>query len=84
VANSPSYHFDRVQSHLLLLEGTADDLTVRHMDLAFAELKRLLKPVEYRRYPGEGHAPDAWTPANRLDAAERMLEWFDAYVKTAH
>ncbi len=83
VLNSPSYHFDRVQASLLLLEGTADDFTRAHMDLAFAELKRLRKPVEYRRYPGEGHVPDDWTPANRLDAERRMLEWFDLYVKAS-
>ena len=83
VANSPSYHFDRVGAALLLLEGGADEFTVHHMDLAFAELKRLGKPVEYRRYPREGHVPDLWAPANRLNAARRMLEWFDAYVKTA-
>jgi dipeptidyl aminopeptidase/acylaminoacyl peptidase len=83
VANSPSYHFDQVQARLLLLEGTADTFTLGHMDLAYAELKRLGKPVEYRRYQGEGHVPDMWTSANRLDAARRMLEWFDTYVKAA-
>jgi len=56
---------------------------VGHMDLAYAELKRLGKVVEYRRYPGEGHVPDEWTPANRLDGERRMLELFDTYVKRA-
>lgn len=83
VANSPSYHFDQVKAPLLLLQGTADAFNLGHMDLAYAELKRLGKPVEYRRYPGEGHVPDLWTPANRLDASRRMLEWFDTYVKAA-
>jgi len=73
----------KVQARLLLLEGTADTFTLGQMDLAYAELKRLGKPVEYRRYPGEGHVPDIWTSANRLDAARRMLEWFDTYVKAA-
>jgi dipeptidyl aminopeptidase/acylaminoacyl peptidase len=83
VANSPSYHFDQVQARMLLLQGTADEFNVGHMDLAYAELKRLGKVVEYRRYPGEGHVPDEWTPANRLDGERRMLEWFDTYVKGA-
>jgi dipeptidyl aminopeptidase/acylaminoacyl peptidase len=83
VMNSPSYHFDRVRASLLLLEGTADEFTRAHMDLAFAELKRLGKPVEYRRYPGDGHVPDEWAPANRLDAERRMLQWFDSYVMRA-
>jgi dipeptidyl aminopeptidase/acylaminoacyl peptidase len=81
VANSPSYHFDKVGAALLLLEGAADAFTVTHMDLAFAELKRLGKPVEYRRYPREGHVPDLWAPANRLDAERRMLEWWAFYLK---
>ncbi len=83
ILNSPSYHFDRVHAPLLLLQGTADDFNRPQTDLAFAELKRLGKPVEYRRYPGEGHVPDEWVPANRLDAERRMLDWFDTYVRTS-
>jgi len=81
VANSPSYHFDQVQTPLLLLQGTADEVNTRQMDLAFAELRRLSKVVEYRRYVGEGHVPDDWTPANRTDAMRRMLEWWEQYLR---
>ncbi len=85
VANSPSYHFDRVQTPVLLLQGTADEMvSARQMDLAFAELRYLGKPVEYRRYQGEGHGPDDWTLSDRMDAVQRMLEWCETYLRPSN
>ena len=81
VRNSPSFHFDDVRAALLLVAGTADSSTTRHMDLAYLGLKRSGKEVEYRRYRGEGHVPDHWSPVNRADVTKRIVEWFDQHLK---
>ena len=81
VRNSPSFHFDDVRAALLLVAGTADSFTIRHMDLAYLGLKRSAKEVEYRRYRGEGHVPDHWSPVNRGDVTKRIIEWFDQHLK---
>ena len=81
VRNSPSFHFDDVRAALLLVAGTADSFTIRHMDLAYLGLKRSAKEVEYRRYRGEGHVPDHWSPVNRGDLTKRIIEWFDGHLK---
>ena len=81
VRNSPSFHFDDVRAALLLVAGTADSSTTRHMDLAYLGLKRSGKEVEYRRYRGEGHVPDHWSSLNRSDVTKRIIEWFDEHLK---
>jgi dipeptidyl aminopeptidase/acylaminoacyl peptidase len=80
IANSPSFHMDQVHTPILMLQGTSDLNTTPQMDLAFDLLKHLGRTVEYRRYDGEGHAPDTWSPANQLDAAKRMLDWWAEYL----
>ncbi len=79
--NSPSFHFGDVRAALLLVAGTADSLNLRHMDLAYLGLKRSGKDVEYRRYRGEGHVPDRWSPVNRADVTTWIIEWFDEHLK---
>lgn len=80
VANSPSYHLDKVVSPLLILQGTADTSATEQMDLAFSLLKHRGRTVEYRKYANEGHALDTWTLDNRVDAAERVLGWWQYYL----
>lgn len=80
IANSPSFHMDRIQSPILIVQGTGDKATTQQMDLAFDLLKHLGRDVEYRRYAGEGHAPDTWRMKNQLDATKRMLEWWLQYL----
>lgn len=80
IANSPSFHMDQVQTPLLILQGTGDIGTINQMDLTYNLLQHLGKTVEYRRYEGEGHAPDGWSPKNRLNATKRMLDWWMYYL----
>ncbi len=81
VRNSPGYFLDRITAPLLILQGPDDDPEgARQSDALFAALRRLGKRVEYRRYEGEGHAPEWWSAANKADAAHRIMAWFDLYV----
>jgi dipeptidyl aminopeptidase/acylaminoacyl peptidase len=81
VRNSPGYFLNRVRTPLLILQGPVDDqLGEKQSEQVFSGLRRLGKEVEFRRYPGEGHAPEWWTPAAKQDAHRRMLEWLDSYL----
>ena len=81
IENSPGYHLDEITTPLLMLEGLSDTSdNVAQSEYLFSALSWLGKPVEYRRYPGEPHAPEWWSPANKRDAEIRMLNWFSEYL----
>ncbi len=83
IENSPGYFLNRVTAPLLVMQGGAGDaLGVTQSDEVFSGLRRLGKPVEYRLYANEGHGPGGWwsSPSKR-DAAQRVIEWFDAYLR---
>jgi dipeptidyl aminopeptidase/acylaminoacyl peptidase len=78
VENSPIFHFDRIQTPLLIGQGERDD-DLAPVEAIFTALERLQKPVEYRLYKGEGHvitqAPnviDFWN--RRLDFLREHLD----------
>jgi dipeptidyl aminopeptidase/acylaminoacyl peptidase len=82
LANSPWLFLDRVATPLLILQG-AEDYIAPSSDAVFVGLRALNKPVVYAKYDKEGHSETFWSPANRLDAARRMFDWFDRYLKPA-
>ncbi len=79
--NSPWFFLDKVVASVLLLVGTQDAPNVAQMDQVFVGLKRLGKRAQYAKYEGEAHAEEWWSAANKLDAARRMLGWFDKHLK---
>jgi dipeptidyl aminopeptidase/acylaminoacyl peptidase len=79
--NSPWFSLDKVTASVLLLAGTEDHASEAQMDQTFVGLRRLGKTVEYAKYEGEGHAEDWWSAANKLDAAQRVIGWFDEFLK---
>jgi dipeptidyl aminopeptidase/acylaminoacyl peptidase len=82
IRNSPGYFLNRITAPLLILQGPVDDaLGDKQSEQVFSGLRRLGKEVEFRRYPGEGHAPEWWTPAAKRDAHRRMLEWLDSRLR---
>lgn len=77
--NSPYFHLDRVQAAVLLIHGAQDTAVSPHLaDEIFVALRRLGKPVEYARYAGEGHL--ILKRANGIDAAARMIAWYDEHL----
>ena len=82
IENSPLFYLDRVQTPLLIIQGTADLQVQRFIsDEVFVSLRHLGKEVQYARYQGEGHGPSDWSHANQLDYLERMISWFDTRLK---
>jgi len=61
------------------LQG-GQDVTVDPF-LAEELLRRLGKEAEYARYDGEGHSPLYWSYANQVDFCNRVIAWFDMYLK---
>jgi dipeptidyl aminopeptidase/acylaminoacyl peptidase len=80
IRNSPWFFLDKVATPLLLIHGTDDPAAiVNQSNEIFLGLKRLGKTVQYARYVGEGHALSSL--ANRMDAGERLLGWFERYLQ---
>jgi dipeptidyl aminopeptidase/acylaminoacyl peptidase len=81
--NSPYQRLDRVHTPLLLLQGMSDETSpVSQADEVFVGLRDLGRPVEYVRYPGEGHAAVYYTPEHYADWWQRIIGWFQRYTNT--
>ncbi len=82
IENSPIFYFDKVTTPILIVQGTSDRVTTpNYSDETFVALRRLGKEVEYARYEGEDHM--FWFYANRVDYCNRVIRWFDEWLKPA-
>jgi dipeptidyl aminopeptidase/acylaminoacyl peptidase len=80
--NSPVFYLDRVETPLLVVQGSEDTGVAPFLgDQIFTALRRLGKEVAYAKYQGEEHDPSDWSYANQLDFSLRMIEWFDSHLK---
>jgi len=82
IENSPYYYLDRVQTPLLIIHGENDPNVPAFLsDELFVGLRRLGKKAEYVKYEHEGHAPQEWSYAHRLDYYKRVIDWFERYLR---
>ena len=82
IENSPIFYLDRVKTPLLIIHGGSDDAVPPELaDEVFTDLRRLHQRVEYARYANEGHWEGEWSRPNQIDALNRMIAWFDLYLK---
>jgi dipeptidyl aminopeptidase/acylaminoacyl peptidase len=82
IENSPIFYLDRVETPLLIVQGSEDDASPAFLaDEIFVGLRRLGKPVEYVKYAGENHVPSDWAYPNELDFTYRVIGWLDSYLK---
>jgi len=80
--NSPVFYLDRVETPLLVVQGSEDTGVASFLgDQMFTALRRLGKEVSYAKYQGEEHDPSDWSYVNQLDFCRRMIEWFDSHLK---
>ncbi|GLV55453.1 hypothetical protein KDH_22970 [Dictyobacter sp. S3.2.2.5] len=82
IENSPIFYLDRVQTPLLLVCGTEDRGAQEQAEAVFVGLRRLKKPVELRKYQGEGHWSGTWGERSYRDLSDRILSWFDQHLNT--
>jgi dipeptidyl aminopeptidase/acylaminoacyl peptidase len=75
--NSPVFSFDRIETPLLIGQGSADGDLIPS-DAMFTALQRLNKEVEYRVYENEGHVLMA--KKDILDFWQRRLEFLAEHL----
>jgi dipeptidyl aminopeptidase/acylaminoacyl peptidase len=76
--NSPIYQFDKIQTPLLIAQGSMDGTLLRSASATFVALRRLGKEVEFRVYEGEGHVVSR--RGNVIDFWRRRVSFLDAHL----
>lgn len=79
IENSPFFYLDRVQTPVLLEYGSADGFANVNMPEAFVALRRLGKEATLLGYAGEDHT--LTKTSNQIDFTNRMLDWFQKYLR---
>ncbi|NIR46472.1 MAG: prolyl oligopeptidase family serine peptidase, partial [Gemmatimonadetes bacterium] len=79
---SPITYAHLIETPLLIMHADNDLRTgVSQSEMLYRTLRVLNKPVEYVRYPREGHdLSRSGEPLLRIDRLLRILEYFDRYV----
>lgn len=82
-AESPISYVSKIQTPLLILHASTDFRTgPTQSQMLFRELEQQGKPVEYIRYPGEGHElTRSGNPGRRMDHMLRIVEFFERYAR---
>jgi len=79
----PFFHADRIHTPTLFLGGDKDfNVPVAGGEQMYEALRSLGVPAELVVYPGEHHV--FTRPSFVVDLAERMSNWLDRYIPTAH
>ncbi|UCC71131.1 MAG: S9 family peptidase [Gemmatimonadota bacterium] len=80
---SPITYAHQIETPLLIIHSDRDLRTgVSQSEMLYRTLKVLEKPVEYVRYPREGHELSrSGEPKLRVDRLLRILEFFERYVR---
>jgi dienelactone hydrolase len=79
--NSSVFHVDKMQGALLLAVGDKDGASDWHQDIEMYNLaRRAGKQCVMLVYPGENHS--LAVKANQMDYHNRILDWFNHYLKS--
>ena len=82
-SESPLTYVKNINTPLLIIHGDVDLRTgVMQSEMLYKSLKILNKPVEYIRYPKEGHElTRSGNPGRMMDHMLRVIEFFERYAK---
>jgi dipeptidyl aminopeptidase/acylaminoacyl peptidase len=82
-SESPYNYVKNINTPFLIIHGDQDLRTgVTQSEMLYKSLKILNKPVEYVRYPKEGHElTRSGNPGRMMDHMLRVIEFFERYVK---
>ena len=82
-ASSPLTYVNAISTPLLIIHGDQDLRTGPiQSEMLYKSMKILNKPVEYIRYPKEGHElTRTGNPGRMMDHMLRVIEFFERYVK---
>jgi dipeptidyl aminopeptidase/acylaminoacyl peptidase len=79
IDNSPYYQADKIYTPLLLVHGD-DDMAYHDAQKLFTALRRLDRPAQFASYAGQGHVISEWTRPNAIDAARRIVEFYQSHL----
>jgi dipeptidyl aminopeptidase/acylaminoacyl peptidase len=81
--NSPLAHAHQITTPLLIIHSENDfRVAISEAEQMFAAVRRAGTPVEFVRYPREGHELSRnGEPQHRVDRLQRIIGWFDRYLK---
>ena len=80
-AQSPLTFVEDIETPVLIMHAD-QDLFDTASELLYSSLKILDRPVEYVRYPNEGHELSrSGNPKRRMDRLNRIIEFFERFVK---
>jgi dipeptidyl aminopeptidase/acylaminoacyl peptidase len=82
-ANSPQTYVKDIQTPLLIIHSDQDYRTgLIQSEYLYKSLKAMNRPVEYVRYPHEGHdLSRTGNPKRRMDRLNRIIEFFERYIE---
>ena len=82
-ANSPQTFVRDIHTPLLIIHSDLDIRTgTIQSEYLYKSLKALDRPVEYVRYPKEGHELSrGGNPLRRMDRLNRIVEFFERYIR---
>ncbi len=83
-AHSPLAYADQIRMPLLIIHSENDfRVAISEAEQLFAAVRRAGHvPVEFVRYPREGHELSrAGEPEHRIDRLNRIIGWFDRWLK---
>ena len=82
VENSPLFHLERVTTPVLILFGDNDGAVPWYQGIEYMlAMRRLGKKAVFLQYKGEAHGlRREW---NKKDYDQRVMQWFDHYLKDA-
>jgi len=82
-SESPLTYVEKINTPLLIIHGDQDLRTgVIQSEMLYKSLKIMNKPVEYIRYPREGHElTRSGNPGRMMDHMLRVIEFFERYTK---
>jgi len=84
IEHSAVMHADRIRTPLLLLTGREDhNVPERTTSEMFYALRRLGRRVEWVSYTNGGHGMPTTTEEEVIDFHNRILGWYDRYLKRA-
>ncbi len=81
IDGSPIFHLDKVETPLLLIHGDQDFVPFEQAQEMFMGLARLKKEVVLLKYKEADHWHGFWSNEKLADYWERVINWFNEYLK---
>ncbi|WP_062110052.1 S9 family peptidase [Bacillus niameyensis] len=80
IRNSPVFDFDKIETPVLIIQGTRDAICGYEAGPTFSALKRLDKTAELILYKDEDHWHATWEYENIKDYYDRVFAWLDKHL----